>query len=68
MMKEREKKALNQSLANGTIKEDGDDKSSSYQESLRREVRDEYIATYQDRTIMDDMLGSKILDDEETLS
>ena len=68
MMKEREKKALNQSLANGTIKEDGDDKSSSYQESLRREVRDEYIATYQDRTIIDDTLGSKILDDEETLS
>ena len=68
MAEENKEKGLNRDLEDVTIKGDGDDKSSSPQESLRQEVRDEYIATYQNRTIMDDTLGSKILDDEETLS
>ena len=68
MAEENKEKGLNRDLEDVTIKGDGDDKSSSPQESLRQEVRDEYIATYQNRTIMDDTLGSKILDDEATLS
>lgn len=68
MAEENKEKGLNRDLEDVTIKGDGDEKSSSLKESLRREVSDEYIATYQARTIMDDTLGSVILNDKETLS
>ena len=68
MMGKSEKKCLNQSLVDAKIKGDKANDSLPTKESLHQKHLIEFMDMLKEQTIMDDLLGSKILDDEATLS
>lgn len=68
MMGKSEKKCLNQSLVDAKIKGDKANDSLPTKESLHQKHLSEFMDMLKEQTIMDDLLGSKILDDEATLS